>query len=100
MEKLSRRAFMKATSAAAVAVGTISAVPGAGALVGTVEAEAPADTETAEATTADVEAAGALRGPVVAHFNPETGETALYAGTREVVVKNPRLASHLARALR
>ncbi len=100
MDKLSRRAFMKAGSAAAVAAGTIAALPGVPAVIGTLETQAPADTETAEATTADVEAASSIREPVVAHFNPATGETSVFSGTREVVVKNPRLAAQLAKALR
>ncbi len=100
MDKLSRRTFMKASSAAAVAVGTMSAIPGVPALVNTVESEAPVETDTGEAATADLDAASSIRDPVVAHFNPATGETSLFSGTREVIVKNPRLAAQLAKALR
>ncbi len=100
MGRMSRRAFMKASSATAVAVGTISAIPGVPALLGTVETQAGAETGAAEATAADVEAAGSMTEPVVAHFNPASGETSLFVGTREVVVRDPRLAAHLVRAMR
>ena len=101
MEKLSRRAFMKVSSAAAVAVGAVSAIPGAPAILGTLETQAPADTGAGDAAVADTATAEGIQStePIVAHFNPATGQTAVYAGTREVVVKDPRLAAQIVKAL-
>ncbi|MBV8464171.1 MAG: hypothetical protein JO368_12815 [Acidimicrobiales bacterium] len=94
---------MKASSAAAVAVGAISAIPGVPAVINTLESQAPADTGAADAAASDAMTAeggaGQISESVVVHYDPATGQTALYAGTREVVVKDPRLAAQIAKAL-
>ncbi len=98
MAGVSRRTFLGRGSMAVAAAGVLSSVPGLSGLLGAGETEAPA---------ADVSVAGADAGaanlsePLVAHVRDlSTGEISLFNGTREVIVRNPQLASQLARAVR
>ncbi|MGD0310880.1 MAG: twin-arginine translocation signal domain-containing protein [Acidimicrobiales bacterium] len=99
MNGFSRRSFLKTGSAAVVAVGAISSLPGLPALVGGVEAQGPADVDAAEAAVTDAESA-ALSEPLVAHVRDlATGEIGLFSGTREITLLDPQLAARLARAI-
>jgi hypothetical protein len=101
MSGISRRMFLKGSSAAVVAAGAISSMPGIPALVGAVEAQGPADAGTADAALSDAEVAGATSEPLVAHVRDlTTGEIGLFSGTREVTVVDRQLAASLVRALR
>jgi hypothetical protein len=101
MSELSRRVFLKGGTAAVVAAGAISAVPGLPALVGAVETQGPADTGAAESALAEGESSLAMTEPLVAHVRDlASGEIGLFSGTREITVLDPRLAAALVRALR
>jgi hypothetical protein len=101
MSPLSRRVFLKGGTAAAVAAGAVSALPGLPALVSTAETQAPADVGVADAAVADTESSLTMSDPLVAHVRDlATGEIGLFAGTREITVLDPRLAAALARAVR
>jgi len=100
MGDISRRAFLKTSSAVMAAGAAVAALPATPAVLGALEAQGPADADAADAAAADAEVAGSASEPVVAHFDPVTGETAVYRGTSEVVVKDPALAARLMRALR
>jgi anaerobic selenocysteine-containing dehydrogenase len=99
MRDISRRTFLKSSSAALVAAGTISALPAAPAVLNALESQGPADTGAAESGTAEVATASESVGaPLIAHVQ-ETGEIAIYAGTREMTLVDPQLAARLARAI-
>jgi hypothetical protein len=101
MREVSRRLFLKGSSAAALAAGAITTIPGLPAVLGAAETEAPADTGTAESAVTEAEGAGSLSQPLVAHVRDlSTGEIGLYSGTREVTLVDPQLAARLARAVR
>ncbi len=101
MSELSRRVFLKGGTAAVVAAGAISAMPGLPALVGAVEAQGPADAGAAESAVAEGESSLSMTEPLVAHVRDlASGEIGLFSGTREITVLDPRLAAALARALR
>jgi hypothetical protein len=90
MHGVSRRVFLKTGTAAVVAAGAISAVPGLPALADVAESQGPAD-------------ASALGSgePLIAHVRDlASGEIGLFSGTREVTVLDPKLAALLARALK
>jgi hypothetical protein len=100
MSELSRRVFLKGGTAAVVAAGAMSALPGLPALVGAVDTQGPADAGGAESAVAEGESL-ATGEPLVAHVRDlATGEIGLFSGTREITVLDPGLASALARALR
>ena len=98
MAGVTRRTFLGRGSMAVAAAGVLSSVPGLSSLLSAGEAEAPA----ADASIAGADAGGAdLAEPLVAHVRDlSTGEISLFNGTREVIVRNPQLASQLARAAR
>ncbi len=100
MAGVSRRTFLGRGSLAVAAAGVLSTVPGLSGLLGAAETEGPA----ADASVAGADAgAGAanLSEPLVAHVRDlSTGEISLFNGTQEVIVRNPQLASQLARAAR
>jgi hypothetical protein len=101
MSELSRRVFLKGGTAAVVAAGAISALPGLPALVGAAETQAPADAGAAESAVAEGESSLSMSEPLVAHVRDlASGEIGLFSGTREVTVLDPRLAAALVRALR
>ena len=101
MNEVSRRVFLKGGSAAVVAAGAISAIPGLPALVGVAETQAPADVGAAESAVTEAEASSSMSEPLIAHLRDlGTGEIGLFSGTREITVLNPRLAASLFRAMR
>jgi hypothetical protein len=101
MSKLSRRLFLKSSSAAVVTAGAIAALPGVPALIGAVDSQAPADAGAAEAAVTDLEGSAPMSEPLIAHVKDlATGEISLLSGTREITVLDPRLAASLIRALR
>jgi hypothetical protein len=101
MSELSRRVFLKGGTAAVVAAGAISAIPGLPALVGAVETQGPADVGAAESAVAEGESSVSMSEPLVAHVRDlASGEIGLFSGTREITVLDPRLAAALVRALR
>ena len=105
MSGVSRRVFLKGGSAAVVAAGAISAIPGLPALVGVADTQGPADVGAAEgaAETAvtDAESSASMGEPLVAHIRDlGTGEIGLFSGTKEITVLNPQLAASLFRAMR
>ncbi|GAC1437036.1 MAG: hypothetical protein NVSMB65_11200 [Chloroflexota bacterium] len=88
MAKLTRRGFIRKTSAGAATLGALAAVPG---LVDSVQA---APQSSAEALTP-----GGPHGPLVAHVrNVTTGEIALLVGTREIIVRDHDLVRRLVKA--
>jgi hypothetical protein len=97
----SRRSFLKGGSAAVVAAGALSAIPGLPAVLGVVETQGPADVGAADAAIADAEASSTvLSEPLVAHIRDlGTGEIGLFSGTREIILHDPQLAARLARAV-
>jgi hypothetical protein len=101
MPGVTRRTFLGRGSLAVAAAGVLSSVPGIGALVGAAESGAPA-ADAAGADAAGADAAGAdLTEPLVAHVrDAATGEISVFSGTREVVLRDPRLVAQLLRAAR
>ncbi len=96
-----RRSFLKRGGVAAAAASLVAAVPGGTALFGALGAEAPEVAPAGEGAAASEAEAASMSDAVVAHVkNLSTGEISLYSGTREVVVRNPSLASQLFRATR
>jgi hypothetical protein len=88
MADLTRRGFIKQTSAGAAALGALSAVPRL--------AIAPISSELPEA---DLPAA-ALPGPLVAHVRDvATGEIALLHGTKEIIIHDHALVAKLVKAV-
>src|SRR5579864_4338981 len=84
MAKLTRKGFLKKTSAGAVAVGALSAVPGV----------AVAATRHETPVTRGLDAA-ATEPFVVYVRNPSAGEMVLLAGTHEVTHTDPDLVARL-----
>ncbi|HEY5025125.1 MAG TPA: twin-arginine translocation signal domain-containing protein [Acidimicrobiales bacterium] len=100
MAAVSRRTFLGRGSMAVAAAGVLSSVPGLSSLLTAGETEAPAADASVAGAGADAGAAD-LSEPLVAHVRDlSTGEISLFNGTREVIVRNPQLASQLARAAR
>jgi tryptophan synthase beta subunit len=91
MAQMDRRSFLARGSMMVAAVGAVAAVPGvADELVA-------GDTDVA----AIEGEAGALTEPLVAHVRDlATGEIGVFTGTREVVLRDPGLASRLFQASR
>ena len=101
MSELSRRVFLKGGTAAVVAAGAISAMPGLPALIGAAETQGPADAGAAESAVAEGASSLSMTEPLVAHVRDlASGEIGLFSGTREITVLDPRLAAALVRALR
>ena len=101
MDGVSRRVFLKTGTAAVVAAGAISAVPGLPAIAGVAETQGPADASAAEGALADGDGALDSGEPLIAHVRDlAAGEIGLFSGTREVTVLDPRLAALLARAFK
>lgn len=95
---LNRRSFLKRGGMAAAAAGLI-AMPGSTAILGAFESDTPTvDSGGGEVTDAEI---GSMSDALVAHVkNLSTGEISIYSGTREVVLRNPGLATQLFRASR
>ena len=91
MAQMDRRSFLARGSMMVAAAGAVAAVPGV------------ADELVAgETDVAAIEGeAGALTEPLVAHVRDlATGEIGVFTGTREVVLRDPGLASRLFHASR
>ena len=99
MAGLSRRVFLLRSSVVAAAAGAVSAVPGLAGLLGAAESDAPSlDGTTAEVGGAVPGLSGSA-GPLVAHVrDASTGEIGILNGTREVVIRDPRLVARLIHA--
>ena len=101
MSGVSRRVFLLRSSMVAAAAGAVSAVPGRAGLLGAGEAEAPSLEGAAAEVDAAASGAPAGAGPLVVHVRDvASGEMGILNGTREVVVRNPRLVAQLLRASR
>lgn len=87
------------SSIVAAAAGAASAVPGLAGLLGSVEAEAPSlDGSAAELDGVAAGTNGATA-PLVVHVRDvATGEIGILNGTREVIVRDPRLVARLINA--
>jgi hypothetical protein len=99
MSEFSRRSFLKTGSAAVVAAGAISALPGLPAVIGVVETQGPADAGAADAAVTDADNSAVMSEPLIAHVRDlATGEIGLFSGAREITVLDPQLAARLIRA--
>lgn len=95
---VSRRSFLQKGSLTAAAVGVVGSVPGLSGLLASSAPELPAAETGATQVEGDV---GALSEPLVAHVtNLGTGDISLYQGEREVLIRDPALASRLFSAAR
>jgi hypothetical protein len=100
MSEVSRRLFLKGGSAAVIAAGAISAIPGFPAVLGVVETQGSADVGAADAAVTDSGASAVLSEPLIAHVRDlATGEIGLFSGTREITLLDPRLAARLVGAI-
>jgi hypothetical protein len=96
-----RRIFLKGSSLAVAAAGAAAAMPGLPGLLGDAEADAPGVEASAGAGASAASDLGAAGETIVAHLrDASTGEIALYAGERQIVVRSPQLAAQLLRAVR
>ena len=94
MSGLSRRRFITGSSLTVAAAGLAGSLPALPAAITAAESDAP------EANDAITDA-DSLAGPLVAHVTDlQRGEISLYAGEREVVLRDPALAARLFRAAR
>jgi len=99
MSEVTRRSFLKGGSAAVVAAGAISAIPGLPALAGVLETQGPADAGAADTAVTDAESAS-LGEPLIAHVrDAATGEIGFFSGLREITVLDPQLAARLIKAI-
>lgn len=98
MSGLSRRSFLSRTSLALATGAAVTAVPGVSSLLEAAQVDAPE----IEGGASETEAAAAdVTGPLIAHVRDlRTGEIGFYEGEREVVLKDPGLATRLYRASR
>ncbi len=88
MTKLTRRSFLKQSSAGAATLGLLPAIPALATISRTPEAAVP-------------ELSAASAGPMVAHVsNVATGEVTLLVGAREIVFHDRRLVARLIKASR
>ncbi len=100
MSEFSRRVFLKGSTAAIVAVGAVSAIPGLPALVGVADTQAPADVGAGEAAVGDAGPIDSASGPIVVHLRDlASGEIALFSGTDEITVHDSQLAASILRAM-
>jgi hypothetical protein len=83
--KLTRRAFLRHTPAGAAAIGLLPALPALPTLGHSRKAAASGGTAT---------------GPIVIHVkDPAAGEMTLFAGTRQVVLRDPGLVARFIEAV-
>jgi hypothetical protein len=98
MQRFDRRLFLKGSSLGVAAAGALAAVPGLPSLLGEAEADAPAVDNAASGAATDVGVGGET---IVAHLrDAATGEVAIYAGERQVIVRSSELVAQLLRAAR
>jgi hypothetical protein len=92
---VTRRVFLRNGSLTVAAAGVLGAVPGLPALLSEIAPDAPA----ADATAASELASGTLADALVVQVRDlQTGEMSLYLGEREIVYRDPGLASRILRA--
>lgn len=100
MSGFDRRTFLRRGTSAVAVAGVVAALPGstaASALLGAVESDGPA----ADDAAAQVGESGNLTEPLVAHVRDlSSGEIGLFSGTREIVIRDPNLATRLFNATR
>jgi hypothetical protein len=96
---VSRRVFLKRGSLTVAAAGLVTAIPGLPALFSEAAPEAPA-AEGAAADASGIEAGALQESLVVQVKNLQTGEMSVYVGEREIVYRDPQLASQILRASR
>lgn len=90
MASLTRRSFIKKTSAGVAAVGAITVAPQL----------AHAGPQSSDALTMELSKAE-LKGPLVADVrNVATGEVAIFYGTQEIIVYDRELVAKLVKASR
>jgi hypothetical protein len=88
MTKVTRRLFLKQTSATAAALSLLPAVPALGSIYHSREAIVP-------------ELSATLPGPMVVHVSDvATGELTLLVGAEEIVFRDSHLVARLIRAAR
>lgn len=88
MTKLTRRSFLKQTSASAATLSLLPAVPALAAISHSREAAVP-------------ELSAKLPGPIVVHVSDvATGEITLFVGVEEIVFRDPHLVARLIKAAR
>lgn len=88
MTKLTRRSFLKQTSAGAAALSLLPAVPALEPIYHSREAIVP-------------ELSGRLPGPMVVHVSDvATGELTLLIGAEEIVFRDPHLIARIIKAAR
>lgn len=96
---LSRRKFLKGSSLTVAGAGLLTAFPGLPALMSEVAPDAP----TGEGAATDAGAVGtgeAAESVIVQLKDLNTGEMSVYVGEREIVYRDPQLASRILRAAR
>ena len=95
MAGMDRRSFLARGSMMVAAAGAVAAVPGISDELLAAESDLPA------VDTAIEGEVGPLTEPLVVHVRDlATGEIGLFAGTREVIVRDPALAGRLFHASR
>jgi hypothetical protein len=96
---VTRRVFLRNGSLTVAAAGLLSAAPGLPALFSELAPDAPA-ADTAAADMPEL-ATGALSESLVVQVKDlQTGEMSLYLGEREIVYRDPGLASKILRSAR
>jgi len=96
---VSRRTFLKGSSMTVAAAGLIGVVPGLPALISEIAPDAPA-ADNAAASAAEMDS-GALAEPLVVQVKDvQSGEMSLYVGEREILYRDPQLASRILSATR
>ena len=87
MTRLTRKTFFKKTSAGALAVGALGAIPGTAAIAAVRPETQRSDTGLAETESAD---------PFVVYVrNPRAGEIVLMVGDTEITTHDPALVARL-----
>jgi hypothetical protein len=96
---VSRRVFLKRGSLTVAAAGLLTAIPGLPTLLSEAAPEASAG-EGAAADASGIESGALEESLVVQVKNLQTGEMSVYVGEREVLYRDPQLASQILRASR
>lgn len=95
---VSRRAFLRATTLGAAAVGAAGSIPGLSGMLAGGTSDAPQVEQDLAGAEGD---AASISGPIVAQVkDPSTGEISLFHGEREVVIHDVGLARRLATSAR
>ena len=96
MTEISRRRFLGRGSLTMAAATAVAAAPaGVVSTLITASEDAPLTEEEVATVT------GSAEGPLVAHVRDlATGEISVFSGTREIVIRDPTVATRLARAVK